>query len=383
MFHYQFNIGDYRAHTPHLTPIEHYIYRSLIDWYYLSEQPMKDDVEQIARLLLLKSDEDIQALSKVLNEFFTLKRGAYHHSRINQEVKNYRYRHRNNKSGNGDSNDTGNETSNGSSNESSNALTTAERAAKYKRERKDMIEALHLTGVNIPKNTGMTVLRELFNKHVGNNALSNDGNDLSSNGSNEDNGSNETGNASNDGNENGNAESNVKNAAITVNRKPITDNHKPVTNTVGDRDWIDERFEEFYSLYPNKKGRGQAESTWSNVFLGKSDGKYRHRKPENPEALFAQIMEAVKQQTPSIQSAEPRYRKHPSTWLNAKAWADEVDTSQPTNSQQKPDRLAVNAQWGQVAMTDEEIAEYRSTMMPIDEYEAMQSAAAPVTEEEF
>lgn len=381
MFHYQFNIGDYRAHTPHLTPIEHYIYRSLIDWYYLSEQPMKEDVDQLARLLSLKSDEDIQALNNVLGEFFTLKRGAYHHSRINQEIKNYRYRHRENKSGNSDSNDTGNETSNGSS----NALTSAERAAKYKRERKDMIEALHLAGINIPKNTGMAVLRELFNKHVGSDTPSNDSSNLRNNSGSKDNRSNETGNASNNGNENGNTESNVKNAAITVNHKPTTNNHKPVTNTVGDRGWIDERFEEFYSLYPNKKGKGQAESTWSNVFLGKSDGRYRHKKPEDPEALFAQIMKAVKLQTPSIQSVEPRYRKHPSTWLNAKAWEDVVDInpSQAAGIDGKADKLAVNAQWGQVELTEEEIAQYRSTMMPIDEYEAMQSAAAPVTEGEF
>lgn len=126
--------------------------------------------------------------------------------------------------------------------------------------------------------------------------------------------------------------------AMVKNDQPIPDintDSKPDvnadTNASVDNDsssWIDESFEEFYKSYPNKKGKGQAEKTWNNVFTGKGS----HKKPSNPFDLFETIMSAVKAQTPIILASEPRYRKHPSTWLNAKAWLDEVDQP-PVNHQ--------------------------------------------------
>lgn len=105
-----------------------------------------------------------------------------------------------------------------------------------------------------------------------------------------------------------------------TNINKVTSN-KNTSDSDNSGDWIDESFEEFYELYPNKKGKGQAEKTWNNVFTGKGS----HKKPSNPFDLFETIMNAVKAQTPIILASEPRYRKHPSTWLNAKAWLDEVD----------------------------------------------------------
>lgn len=153
--------------------------------------------------------------------------------------------------------------------------------------------------------------------------------------------------------------------AMDKNDQPIPDinaDHKPDVNTDtntsvnNDRSWIDESFEKFYKSYPNKKGRGQAEKTWNNVFTGKGS----HKKPSNPVELFETIMSAVKAQTPIILASEPRYRKHPSTWLNAKAWLDEVDQP-PVNHQSSkpqrstPDPLAVNAKYDVPSeMTDEQ-----------------------------
>ena len=107
----------------------------------------------------------------------------------------------------------------------------------------------------------------------------------------------------------------------------IKPDDKPSINNFGD--WNEESFEEFYESYPNKKGKGQAQKTWNNVFTGKGD----HKKPSNPTELFEKIMSAVKTQTPEILLSEPQFRKHPSTWLNAQAWLDEV-TLQPTQSPQ-------------------------------------------------
>lgn len=342
--------------------IERSIYFDMRTLYMKTGDRFTEDLDLLQRRLSCQSDEEKEALSFLLKDKFVFDKRSksYKQSEWDAILKNYRWagRHINDDVTEYVTTDVTEDVTN------KVTLTAAERKAKSRQEAKELRDDLALIGVETHMIKGVRELKALYSKHEESIQLFKSKSNVT--------------NSKNDVTENV-----TENDAITNNQEPITDNHKPVTNTVGDRDWIDEKFEEFYSLYPNKKGRGQAESTWSNVFLGKSDGKYRHRKPENPEALFAQIMEAVKLQTPSIQSAEPRYRKHPSTWLNAKAWADEVDTSQPTNSQQKPDRLAVNAQWGQVAMTDEEIAEYRSTMMPIDEYEAMQSSAAPVTEEEF
>ncbi|MER2164897.1 MAG: hypothetical protein ABS921_12295, partial [Psychrobacter alimentarius] len=141
---------------------------------------------------------------------------------------------------------------------------------------------------------------------------------------------------------------------LKPNYKPITNNQKPLTN-INTQEWREEKFEEFYELYPNKKGLGQAKKTWNNVFTGKGD----HKKPVNPVELFEEIMSAVKVQTPEILVATPRYRKHPSTWLNAQAWLDEVVPQQPhsqaSRTRTTPDPLAVNAKYDvPTEMTDEE-----------------------------
>lgn len=145
---------------------------------------------------------------------------------------------------------------------------------------------------------------------------------------------------------------NTQNVEPTNNQEPVTINQEPVINT---QDWRDEKFEEFYKTYPNKKSKGQAKITWNHVFTGKK----LHDKPENPEALFQQIIEAVKDQTPKIMSSEETFRKHPSTWLNAQAWLDEVASQQPQSpacrTRSTPDPLAVNAKYDvPTEMTDEE-----------------------------
>ena len=58
MHYYQFNIADYRKDTIHLTPIEHYIYRTLIDWYYLDEQPIPKETQSVIRRLGLVTENE-------------------------------------------------------------------------------------------------------------------------------------------------------------------------------------------------------------------------------------------------------------------------------------------------------------------------------------
>lgn len=91
MHYYSFNIADYRKDTSHLTPIEHYIYRFLIDWYYLDENPIPLETQQVIRRLGLGS-ENIPNLQNVLNDFFDKTENGYIQKRIDEEIEVYHNR---------------------------------------------------------------------------------------------------------------------------------------------------------------------------------------------------------------------------------------------------------------------------------------------------
>ena len=85
MHYYKFNIADYRKDTTHLNPIEHYIYRSLIDWYYLDEHPIPKETQLVIRRLSLGLDM-VNLVENVINDFFELKEKGYVHNRIEVEI---------------------------------------------------------------------------------------------------------------------------------------------------------------------------------------------------------------------------------------------------------------------------------------------------------
>jgi len=88
MHYYKFNIADYRKDTGHLSTIEHGIYRQLIDWYYLDEQPIPEETQVVIRRLRLGSDE-VNFLRNILDDFFVLGKTGYTHKRIEVEIKDY------------------------------------------------------------------------------------------------------------------------------------------------------------------------------------------------------------------------------------------------------------------------------------------------------
>ena len=88
MHYYKFNIADYRKDTTHLNPTEHYIYRSLIDWYYLDEKPIPKETQSVIRRLSLGSDM-VNLLNNVLSDFFVLGKNGYVHSRIERDIVEY------------------------------------------------------------------------------------------------------------------------------------------------------------------------------------------------------------------------------------------------------------------------------------------------------
>lgn len=88
MHYYKFNIADYRKDAGHLSTIEHGIFRQLIDWYYLDEQPIPLETQVVSRRLRLGSEELI-FLENVLSDFFQKTEKGYVHKRIEFEIREY------------------------------------------------------------------------------------------------------------------------------------------------------------------------------------------------------------------------------------------------------------------------------------------------------
>jgi uncharacterized protein YdaU (DUF1376 family) len=88
MHYYKFNIADYRKDTGHLTTIEHGIYRQLIDWQYLDEQPIPLETQVVMRRLRLGSEHETSLLN-VLSDFFAKGNEGYSQTRIRLEINEY------------------------------------------------------------------------------------------------------------------------------------------------------------------------------------------------------------------------------------------------------------------------------------------------------
>jgi uncharacterized protein YdaU (DUF1376 family) len=84
MNYFPFHLGDYAAHTAHLEPMEDLAYRRLLDQYYLRECALPADIQELARLIRLRSNSEDIAL--VLREFFVLADDGWIHLRCDEEI---------------------------------------------------------------------------------------------------------------------------------------------------------------------------------------------------------------------------------------------------------------------------------------------------------
>lgn len=84
LHYYQFNIGDYQSHTAHLDESEDLAYRRMLDWCYLHEKPLPEDVGEVARLIRMRSHSD--SIANVLREFFELIDGGWWSERVGREI---------------------------------------------------------------------------------------------------------------------------------------------------------------------------------------------------------------------------------------------------------------------------------------------------------
>lgn len=91
---YPFYPGDYSRDTSHLSMIEHGAYRLLLDYYYMTGQPLSANghanADAIASVLyrVCRAFDDAEkaAINKVLSEFFELKEDGWHHTRADAEI---------------------------------------------------------------------------------------------------------------------------------------------------------------------------------------------------------------------------------------------------------------------------------------------------------
>jgi uncharacterized protein YdaU (DUF1376 family) len=85
---YPFHIGDYAAHTRHLSFMEDLAYRRLIDQYYLDECPLKGEPSLIARRIGMSDFSfDVQY---ILETFFEKEGDLWVSKRCDGEITKYR-----------------------------------------------------------------------------------------------------------------------------------------------------------------------------------------------------------------------------------------------------------------------------------------------------
>jgi uncharacterized protein YdaU (DUF1376 family) len=82
--YYPFHIGDFAAHTAHLSWEEDIAYRRMLDWYYLNEKALPGDPVKVARLI--RMPQSLDAISTVLEEFFVLSDNRFHNKRADEEL---------------------------------------------------------------------------------------------------------------------------------------------------------------------------------------------------------------------------------------------------------------------------------------------------------
>jgi len=95
-------------------------------------------------------------------------------------------------------------------------------------------------------------------------------------------------------------------------------------------------FKAFYEAYPKKKAPGQAEKTWNKL--------ERLGKLPDLETLFIAIHNQVKEKRMLKASKKfcPEW-PHPSTWLNARSWENEVEEPDPIDKKwDDPDEDEIN-----------------------------------------
>ncbi len=86
MHYYSHHLGDYAKDTGHLSLAEHGAYRLLLDHYYATETPLSLNLDSLCRICRATARAERQAVTTVLEQFFTKTDTAYTHGRVEREL---------------------------------------------------------------------------------------------------------------------------------------------------------------------------------------------------------------------------------------------------------------------------------------------------------
>jgi uncharacterized protein YdaU (DUF1376 family) len=89
MHYFQFNWKDYIADTAYLNLCHHGAYLKLIGEYYKSEKPLPLNIDELSEILILRSQEEVDAVKNILERFFTETENGYIHKRCDVEIEAY------------------------------------------------------------------------------------------------------------------------------------------------------------------------------------------------------------------------------------------------------------------------------------------------------
>ena len=79
-------IGDWKRKTAHLSAEERGIYAELLDHAYATESPLPANRIALQRIAGINSQTEIESLSKILEEFFSLTEQGYRNKRVDEEI---------------------------------------------------------------------------------------------------------------------------------------------------------------------------------------------------------------------------------------------------------------------------------------------------------
>jgi len=99
---------------------------------------------------------------------------------------------------------------------------------------------------------------------------------------------------------------------LTITTEPEPENIEPEND-------ISEQFNQFWAVYPRKKGKGQARKAFEKALL-KTD--------------LETILAGVEAYVENEDMHDPQFVAHPTTWLNGERWEDEFEEVTVTHSPQ-------------------------------------------------
>lgn len=90
MNYYPHHIGDFNSATRNLSWTQKFAYRELIEFYYDSEKPISNNLDDIYFRVGAKTEEQKDAVKLVLKHFFREEGDYYYHDRCEAEISHYK-----------------------------------------------------------------------------------------------------------------------------------------------------------------------------------------------------------------------------------------------------------------------------------------------------